>query len=223
VSLMDRIVRIVFKGEDEASGVATSLWQRLKSLRWADIAGAFYVVKGAVQGVAASMASLFQASDALDASLRKLEGTSRITGTPLEELQKLSAHATREFGLGRVSANEFAIAVANMATKAGLAGDQTALLAAMLDVGAAKGLSAEQSLQAFQQALLGIDEGTDKLFGKNPSGLWADYAEQIGKSPGKMSDLEKSLVLVMATMDASAKVTGSYRDFLTSAQGQRRS
>jgi hypothetical protein len=221
MSLIDRVVRIVFKGDDQASGVAQSLWQKLKSLRWADIAGAFYVVKNAVGAVTGAMADLFASADALDNSLRKLEGTSRITGTPLDELQKIAAHAKREFGLGTVNANEYSIAVANLATKAGFAGDKQQLLAAMLDLGAAKGLTAAESLVAFQQSILGIDEGTDKLFGKNPSGLWADYAEQVGKAPGKMSDLDKSLVLVMATMDAGAKVTGSYGDFLDTAQGRQ--
>ena len=130
MSLIDRIVRIVFKGEDQASPVAQGLWQKLKAIRWADVAGAFYLVKNAVATVTGAMAELFASADALDNSLRKLEGTSRITGTPLDELQRIAGQAKREFGLGTVNANEYSIAVANLATKSGFAGDKQALLAA---------------------------------------------------------------------------------------------
>lgn len=228
--MADKVVRVRIDGVDglsdpanKAGGSMDKLTQ--KSGGWmksfVDVKAALQVVGNALRSMYGFAQESLAAFDAYESSMRKIEGTAKITGTPLAELTELASHAKTQFGLSSVQANDYATAVNNLASKAGFAGDKQKLLASMLDLGAAKGLTAAQSLQAFEQSILGIDEGTDKLFGKNPSGLWADYAEQIGKAPGKMSDLDKSMVLVYATMEAGGMVQGSYSEWLESAQGQQ--
>jgi gas vesicle protein len=225
----DRVYKVVIDGEEYVSNAAKEAGDGMdkftgKKDGWiksfTDLKAAWDVVASAAKALFGVAMDSLDAFDEYESSMRRLEGTAKITGTPLATLTDLATAAKREFGLSSVQANDYATAVNNLATKAGYAGDKQELLAAMLDLGAAKGLTAAESLQAFEQSILGIDEGTDKLFGKNPSGLWADYAEQIGKSPGKMSDLEKSLVLVYATMDAGKMVQGSYSEWLNSSAGQ---
>lgn len=225
----DKRIRVVIDGEEYVSKAADDAAAGMdrfegKKGRWiksfVDLRAAFDTIVQVGRALAGVAMESLAAFDEYSASMRRLEGTAKITGTPLETLTDLAGQAKREFGLSSVQANAYATAVNNLASKAGYAGDKQELLAAMLDLGAAKGLTAAESLQAFEQSILGIDEGTDKLFGKNPSGLWADYAEQIGKAPGKMSDLDKSLVLIYATMEAGGKVQGSYSEWLQSSAGQ---
>lgn len=225
----EKVFKVVIDGEEYVSAAAKEAGDGMdrftkKKDGWiksfVDIRAAFDTVVQVGRALAGVAMESLAAFDEYSASMRRLEGTAKITGTPLETLTELAGSAKREFGLSTVQANSYATAVNNLATKAGYAGDKQELLAAMLDLGAAKGLTAAESLVAFEQSILGIDEGTDKLFGKNPSGLWADYAEQIGKAPGKMSDLDKSLVLVYATMEAGGKVQGSYSEWLQSSAGQ---
>jgi hypothetical protein len=221
---------VIIDGEEYVSTAADKAGKGMdkltdKSGKWiksfVDVKAAWDLVVQAGRALYNVANDSLAAFDEYERSMRKLEGTATITGTPLATLTELAAAGKREFQLSSVQANDYATAVNNLATKAGYAGDKQKLLGAMLDLGAAKGLSAAEALVAFEQSILGIDEGTDKLFGKNPSGLWADYADQIGKAPGKMNDLDKSLVLVYATMEAGGLVQGKYSEWLESSSGQQ--
>lgn len=161
------------------------------------------------------------AYDAYAASQRKLEGTSKLTGVALKDLQDIAKTGTEGFKLSTVTANEYSAEIAKLTSKAGDLGKSKDAMAAFLDIGAARGLNANETLKAVQQAILGIDEGTDKLFGKNPSVLYEEYAAKIGKSAGKLSDQEKAMALLDATMEGGERVKGAYLDYLNSAAGQQ--
>lgn len=161
------------------------------------------------------------AYDAYAASQRKLEGTSKLTGVALKDLQDIAKTGTDGFKLSTVTANEYSAEIAKLTSKAGDLGKSKDAMAAFLDIGAARGLNANETLKAVQQAILGIDEGTDKLFGKNPSVLYEEYAEKIGKSAGKLSDQEKAMALLDATMEGGERVKGAYLEYLNSAAGQQ--
>lgn len=188
----------------------------------AGMAAAYAVVQAAIGAVRDLVVDSFAAYDELATSQRKLEGTAKLTGLSLEYLQSIAAHGRKEFGLSRVTANEYATEVAKLAVKSGDASKATELLSGFLDIGAARGLSASESLQKASQAILGIDEGTDALFGANPSALWEQYAEVIGKSAGKFNDQEKAAALAYAVLEGGNKVVGSYATFLESAQGRQK-
>jgi len=83
------------------------------------------------------------------------------------------------------------------------------------------GLDAEQTLYAIKQAILGIDEGTDKLFQKNPSVLYDEFAKKIGTTAGKLTDQQKAQALLNALLDSGGKLTGSYGNYLDSAAGKQ--
>jgi hypothetical protein len=71
-----------------------------------------------------------------------------------------------------------------------------------------------------QQAILGIDEGTDKLFNANPSVLYEQYAASVGKSAGALNDSEKALALLNAALRDGGRVAGAYGEFLDTAAGR---
>jgi hypothetical protein len=225
----ERVFKVIIDGEEfvsKAAGDAEKGMDKFvgKKDKWfksfVDLKAAWDVVAGAARALYGVAQDSLVAFDAYEASIRKLEGTAKITGTPLGELEALARSAKTQFGLSTVQANEFATSINNLSIKSGGAVDKQQLLASVLDLGAAKGMSAAEALVALQQSVLGLDEGTDKFFGVNPSQLWADFADQIGKSPGKMSDMEKSLALVYATLEAGGKTQGSFSEWLQGSQGQ---
>jgi hypothetical protein len=95
------------------------------------------------------------------------------------------------------------------------------VLSAFLNVGAAQGMSAQQTLIAVHQAILGIDEGTDKLFQKNPSVIYKEFAAEIGTTAGKLTDQQKAQALVNEAMEASLKVGDAYGRFLETTVGKQ--
>ena len=162
----------------------------------------------------------WEASDKLEASQRTLAATAKITGQNLGFLQVTARDANEEFTLGRRLSNDFTIELTKLTGKAGEI-EQTGLaLGRALDLGAARGLDAEQTLQAVRQSILGIDEGTDKLFGANPSVLYERYATAIGTTAGKLTDMQKAQAILTALMEEGGKVAGQYAEFLASPAGE---
>ena len=172
----------------------------------------FSVLKGAFGGLIAE-------ANKLAASNRKLEATAKLTGASLNTLKDVSRFAKQEFKLSTEQANEFTIALTKLGQKAGDTSQTAEAIGRLLDLAAAQGLSAEEALVAINQAILGIDEGTDKLFQKNPSQIYKEYAQQIGKTVGQLSDQEKAQALLNAVMEDGAKVQGTYQQYLKDSQG----
>lgn len=161
------------------------------------------------------------AYDAYSASQRKLEGTAKLSGIALKDLQDVADEGRKAFGLAAGTSNEFASEIGKLTSKTGDISKSKDAMAAFLDIGAARGLSAADTLKAVQQAVLGIDEGTDKLFGKNPSVLYEEYAAKVGLSASKLTDQQKAQALLDATMTGGEAVRGAYQDYLNSAAGQQ--
>jgi hypothetical protein len=209
------------------------LSKRFQSVRDAGVSGFNKItasIKGMVAGAAAAFLSYravgflkesLDAANDLEASYRKLAATSKITGTDLGFLEDAAKQVNDQFRLGPSLANDLTIELAKLATKAGDVAQATPGMAAFLDLGAARGLDAAATLKAVQQAILGIDEGTDKLFGKNPSVLYKEFADQFGLVAGKMTDAEKAQALLHAAITDGGKVRGEYQRWLESAAGQQ--
>lgn len=178
----------------------------------------------AVRAAGALWAQVTRSLDAFDeyrASLQKIDGTAKITGIPLRILQEIATEGRDKFKLSTVAANDFAAGIANLAQRAGKTDKAKDALKALLDIGAARGLTAAQSLEALNSALAGNDEGTDRLFGKNPSQLWKEYAAQIGVSAGKMTDAQKWQALLNEVMEAGVKTNGVYALYLDTTAGKQ--
>lgn len=159
------------------------------------------------------------AYDRFAASQTKLSAQSKLTGISLGELNRIADDAREKFGLSTVTANDAATTVGKYAARAGDAAKANELLARALDLGAASGLTAAQTMEALEQGLRGQDEGFDKLLGKNPSALWKEYADANGLAVGKMDDTTKRLAEITALMDAGEKVAGAYSDRTESGAG----
>ena len=171
-------------------------------------------------GIVAGLGKSFDAADAFRVALQKLEGTAKITGIPIEYLTGIAEQASETFKLSKTQAADFAVEMAKLASKAGDVGKAGPALQAFLDIGAARGLTAGETLKAVQQAILGIDEGTDKLFNANPSVLYKQFADAIGESVGKLTDQQKAQALLNAAMTDGSKVQGTYQEYLASTAGQ---
>ena len=156
----------------------------------------------------------------LGLSYLRLSATAKLFGVEQESLNALAQEGVRTHKLTIREANELATVLSKLAARAGEVEKSSALMASALDLGAAQGLSAEQTAEALDQALRGLDEGTDKLFQKNPSQIYAEYAASIGTTAGKLTDVQQKQALVNAILTEGAKVQGEYGNFLQSDIGR---
>lgn len=177
--------------------------------------GALLSITALVRGYSA----ITDATDELRNSQERLRATAKITGTALEGLVATAGVGQKEFNLSASQANNLSIEMAKLAAKAGDISQATPALRAFLDLGAARGLDAEKTLLAVRQAILGIDEGTDKLFNANPSVLYKRYADAIGVSVGKLTDQQKAQAILNAAIEDGGKVQGQFQKWLQTTAG----
>jgi hypothetical protein len=162
-----------------------------------------------------------RAYDEYAASNQRLSAQSKLTGVSIGDLEKAAKRGREEFNLGIAVANDAAVTTAKYASRAGDATKQNELLAAALNLGAASGLNAADSMQALEMGLRGQDEGFDKLLGKNPSTIWKEYADANDLAVGKMTDTQKRMAELTAVVDAGNKVGNVYNERLQTGAGQQ--
>ena len=172
-------------------------------------------------GIGLIMRATAPEADAFRISTLRLDGAARLTGVSLGMLQRISKQTQDQFKLSSVQSNELTAEVSKLTGKAGDISRTGAVLAAFLNVGAAQGMSAQQTLIAVHHAILGIDEGTDKLFQKNPSVIYKEFAAEIGTTAGKLTDQQKAQAMVNEAMRASLLVGDAYGRFLETAVGKQ--
>lgn len=160
-------------------------------------------------------------ADKFESATAQLSATARFTGVSLGFLERQADQVQKRFRLGAEEANSLVSEIIRLTSRAGAIEQTGQVIAAFLDLGASRRLTTEQTLQAVRQAILGIDEGTDKLFGANPSVLYAEFAAQIGKSAAALTDQEKAQALVNAALQYGSRVQGEYANWLETAQGRQ--
>lgn len=225
----NRIIRILLEARDQASAVlakATSGWKgfQLQIKSWkaeaADLLKNRLVQGIGLAGLWTGLQRAWGEADKVEASVRKLGGTAKIAGVPLAFLEDVAANAKNAFKLSTAQSNDFASAIVKLTNGAGRLPETDAALKALLDTGAARGLSASESLERLNQALAGQDEGTDFLFNKNPSVIYKEWADRAGVTVGKMTDMQKYQALLDETLMSGAKVRDAHLAYLQSAAGQ---
>jgi hypothetical protein len=154
-------------------------------------------------------------------SNRQLIAASKLSGIALTTLSKSSGEAEENFKLTTIQANRLTVEIAKLTSKAGEIDKISEATRSLLDLGAGQGMDTEQTLYSIKQAILGIDEGTDKLFQKNPSVIYQEYSNKIKVTVGRMTDQQKAQALLNALLDAGAKTQGNYNDFLESGAGKQ--
>lgn len=174
----------------------------------------------AIGSITMFLRQTWEAADRLTQSFDRVGGTAKIVNVPLEEVQKTAAKAREEFGLSAAAANNFASSAVTMAAKAGDVSKSGDLMAAVLDLAAARGIKAEEALEALNITLKGQDEGLDKLVQKNPSAYYKSWADAAGRSAGSLTELEKKLAIVDGLITEGARVRGSYTQWLETTAGK---
>lgn len=157
---------------------------------------ASHILGSTIRGVSQAIQEAANAHQQLLSSQMQLDAVAKLTGQSLSFLQSTAKSAKGEFLLSAPSANKFTIEIAKLTQKAGEIGKTSDAIGSLINLGAAQGLSAEDTLTAIKQAVLGIDDGTDKLFSKNPSVLYQEYADKMGLVVGKMTDQQKAQALL---------------------------
>lgn len=230
MNVVERIVRVLFKGDDQISPATKQAEGGLSGFAskvpgWAVAVGgltvAYKTVSAAIGAVKDFVLDSFVAFDNYTASQNKLAAQSKLTGVSIDDLNAAAKRARDEFGLSSAVANDAATTTAKYAARAGDATKQNELLAGALNLGAASGLTAAESMEALEMGLRGQDEGFDKLLGKNPSTIWKEYADANDLAVGKMTDTQKRMAELTAVVDAGNKVGDAYNDRLQSAAGQQ--
>lgn len=161
------------------------------------------------------------AANDLENSNRKLSAASKLTGTSFDFLKQTSKDVSSNLGLATKEANEFTVTLTKLGTKAGDTTKVSQSIQSLLDLGAAQGLNTTETLTAIQQAILGIDEGTDKLFQKNPSAIYDAFAKSIGTTAGKLNDQQKAQALLNEVVGQGGKVQGEYNRYLDTFAGKQ--
>jgi len=220
---LDGVKKRAKKAGEEASDQHVAGWRKnlgklngLFKAVGAAIAGFFLVqIVGAMARGTAAAVRFFGAqvthAENLIRSYLRLSSAAKLFGVDQQLLIELAQRGRREFQMTATAANEIAVQVAKMASKAGDATRSQELLTRALDLGAAQGMSAAEVNVALEQTMRGLDEGTDKLLQMNPSQIYEEWARANGKTAASMSDLEKKQALLNAIITAGARVQGEYQ------------
>jgi hypothetical protein len=201
-------------GMADAKKKVTSLESSITKLGAAQIASF-----AAFGGVVAIMKSSIETANAYDAAANKLSATSRLLGVQLGFLASVSKTAQDQFKLSAPAANDLTAEVAKLTQKSGDASKAGQLLASVLDLGAARGMTATESLERLKMVIVGTDDGFDRLLDKNQSVIFLEYAKSIGTTVGKLNDMQKALAVQNAILQAGQATRGEYLKFLGSAAG----
>jgi hypothetical protein len=181
----------------------------------------FFAIAGAIDMTRRAYNATTEAADRQIRSTLMLDGVSRIAGLSLAQMQRVASQVHAEFRTSTATANELTASAARLTSKAGESAQTFQFLSNWLNVAAAQGIGMDEALLALNITLRGQDEGLDRLFQKNPSVIWREYAESVNKSVGALTEQEKWLAIVKATQEAANKVGDAYGRFLDTTPGKQ--
>lgn len=215
---MNKVLEVILKLTDQFTGPLRQSESGLKG--FGSELKTFALQAVTLGGIGAALNKAWNEADELTRSMQRVEGTAKIVNVPLSVVKDTAATAAKTFGLSATSANNFAASAVTMAAKAGAAGKATELMAATLNLAAARGISADDALKALNITLKGQDEGLDKLVQRNPSAYYLEWANAAGKSVGKLTDVEKSLAIVDGLIRDAGPVHDAYTKWLETVDGK---
>jgi hypothetical protein len=154
------------------------------------------------------------------AAARQLVNSSVGVGQSLQANIALAERFRREFGLARADSQRLTAASAIFAQGAGAPDRAEAFTRGLANLAAARGIQQDKLVEIVGQLQAGIDEATDRLFGKNPSVIQAEYAASIGKTLSGLTDLEKRYALFEAVIRDGTFFNGAAATKLAETNGQ---
>jgi hypothetical protein len=165
--------------------------------------------------------SVTQAADDFTRSQLRLQGASRFANVPLELTSKWAAQIKQEFKTSTPVANDIAGVFLRMGARAGDMNAAAKSMRDFLNVGASMGLSASETIFRVEQAVRGLDEGTDVLFQKNPSQIYKRYATDVLHVSRALTSAEMAQALMNEAMITAARDPGAYQRFLDQLLGKQ--
>lgn len=172
------------------------------------LAGVF--TAGAALNEAREMVS---ASDQLEASVRKLGGTARITGLDFGTLSAAAAQAKEELRVAVPIANDLTGMMTRLAARAGDASQANRALVGWMDLAGASGLTAAEALQALEVTFRGQDEGLNRLGLANPAEIYKKWGAGADEA-------SKAQAILKEVLDASTRVQGEWARAMETGAGQ---
>jgi hypothetical protein len=162
-----------------------------------------------------------QAADDFTRSQLRLEGAARFANIPLQMASKWAAQIKQEFKTSTPVANDIAGVFTRMGARAGDMNAAAKSMRDFLNVGASMGLSASETIFRVDQAVRGLDEGTDVLFQKNPIQIYKEYAKSIGTTAMALTSAQQAQALMTEASKAAARDPGAYQRFLDTTLGKQ--
>jgi hypothetical protein len=175
----------------------------------------------AFTAVVGAYRSVTEAADNFTRSTLRLEGAARFANIPLELSAKWAGQIKSEFRTSTPVANDIAGVFMRLGARAGDMNAAAKSMRDFLNVGASMGLSASETIFRVEQAMRGLDEGTDVLFQKNPIQIYKEYAASIGTVAGRLTSAQMAQALMNEAMIASARDPGAYQRFLDTLLGKQ--
>jgi outer membrane lipoprotein SlyB len=157
----------------------------------------------------------------LDSAQGAMAAAAKLTGQSLGDLEALAASAERQFKLSKTAAAEYTLQISKLADRAGGLKEPAKVMEAFLDIGAARGLSAAQTLEQVDLAIRGGAKAVEELFNTRPSEIYDAFANSIGKVASQLTEQERATAIANAALRDGEKVRGSYAEWLSSAEGRQ--
>jgi hypothetical protein len=171
--------------------------------------------------IALGLRKAFQATDELEQSQRTLAATSQLTGASLEELFGIANRLKDAFSLDDDQANKLTETITRLTVQAGRFNQTQAAGAAFLELGAARGFTVTQTMEALEGAFLGVFRGAQRLIGQPVEELFEAQARAIGVTVGELTQAEKTQALLNAALQGGESARGSFAAWLETAAGRQ--
>lgn len=163
-----------------------------------------------------SIAAAARASDAN----RVLQASAREAGIAHVKAGEQAADFAKLAALSDASANRTYASILQFAKAAGQVERVDEFTKRFLDLAAARGVQAAELGDIARQLQALTDEATDKLLGGNPSLFYEGYAQSIGKTADKLTDMEKRAAILDAVIRRGALFNGEAEKRLGDTAGR---
>ncbi|HEV8263732.1 MAG TPA: hypothetical protein VGQ06_02195 [Gemmatimonadales bacterium] len=170
--------------------------------------------------IAIGLRKAFQATDELEQSQRTLAATAQLTGASLEELFGIANRLKDAFSIEDDQANKLTETITKLTVQAGRFNETQKAAAAFLELGAARGFTITETMEALESAQYGVYRGAQRLLGQNVEDLFQKQARAIGVSVGELTQAEKAQILLTAAIEAGETARGSFAAWLETAAGR---
>lgn len=150
---------------------------------------------------------------------RNLAATARGAGLGFEYADERAQAFAETLGLSETAGEKAYASIVRLAKGAGSLSELPRISQAFADLAAARGLTATEIADRARQLQNLVDEGTDALFGANPSAIYKEYTAATGNAVDVSDELAKRQAIVWKLMQEGEIVAGEAAVALTGTAG----